>query len=463
VETQGWWSAIREAIVGTERDFTEGSISRAITLLSIPMVLEMAMESLFGIVDIFWVARLGADAMATVGLTESLLTIVFALAIGLSMATTAIVARRTGEKDTNGASRTAAQAIYLGLAIAAVLGAAGFLLAPRLLTIMGATPSIVATGSGFTRTILGGSVTVLLLFLINAVFRGAGDAAIAMRVLWIANAVNIVLNPLLIFGIGPFPEMGVTGSAVGTTIGRGIGVVYQLWILTQHSHRIRVEARHWALDLSVMKRLIQLSVGTIFQYLIGVASWIALIRINAIFGATAIAGYTLAIRMIVFAILPSWGMSNAGATLVGQNLGAGKPDRAEKSVYLAGLYNMVFLGAVAVVFIVFAPHLIALFTSDSQVALFAIDCLRLVSAGYIFYAWGMVLTQAFNGAGDTVTPSIINFLCLWVLQLPLAWFLAFPAGFGTRGVFASIAIAESALALFGFVAFRRGNWKLKKV
>jgi putative MATE family efflux protein len=462
-ESQGIRASIREAILGTERDFTEGSIGRAIALLSIPMVLEMAMESLFGVVDIFWVAHLGADAMATVGLTESFLTIVFALAMGLSMATTAIVARRTGEKNPEAASLAATQAILVGVVISIVLGIAGYLLAPDLLRAMGATESIIKTGAGFTRTILGGCITVTLLFLINAVFRGAGDAAIAMRVLWIANAVNIILNPLLIFGIGPFPQLGIAGSAVGTTIGRGVGVAYQLWVLTRHSHRIQVKPRHWRFDLDVMTRLVKLSIGGILQYLIGVASWIALIRINAFFGPAAIAGYTLAIRVIVFAILPSWGMSNAGATLVGQNLGASKPDRAEKSVYLAGFYNMMFLGFVAVIFIAFAPAIIGIFTHDAEVVPFAVACLRIVSAGYIAYAWGMVLTQAFNGAGDTTTPTVLNFFFHWILQIPLAWALAFPLGWGPKGVFIAIAAAESLLTVAALFVFRQGRWKLKKV
>jgi len=454
---------LREAIAGGQRDYTEGSISRAITLLAIPMVLEMAMESLFGIVDVFFVARLGADAVASVGLTESLLTPLFAVALGLSMGTTAIVARRTGEKRPEGAAVAAVQAILVGVAVSALLGVIGFLFAPKLLALMGANESIIRTGSGYSRTILGGCGTIFFLFLINAVFRGAGDASLAMRTLWLANLINILLNPCLILGLGPFPRLGVTGSAVGTTIGRGIGVLYQFWHLTAGAGRVHISRAQMRPDWKVMARLVRLSVGGMFQYFVAVASWIALVRMAATFGSAAIAGYTLAIRIVIFGILPSWGMSNAAATLVGQNLGAKKPERAEKSVWLSGFYNMCFLGCLGLVFVCFARPIVSLFTADSGVMEVATVMLRTVSCGYVFYAYGMVIVQSFNGAGDTNTPTIINLLCYWMWQIPLAYWLSFQAGLGVNGIFISIAVAESTLAVAGVLAFRRGRWKTIKV
>jgi putative MATE family efflux protein len=457
-------ASIRDAIRGdSDRDFTNERIGRAITLLAIPMVLEMMMESLFAVVDMFWVAHLGSDALATVGLTESVLTLLFAIAMGLSVATTAMVARRIGEKDPKAAAEAATQSILLGLIIAAAVGVTGGLFAGQLLRLMGASNSIIASGTGYARAIYGGSATVMLLFLINAVFRGAGDAALAMRALWIANIINIVLNPLLIFGLGPFPRMGVTGSGVGTTIGRGTGVLIQLWMLSRGKSRVVVRARQFRFQPELMARLVRLSLGGIFQYFVAVASWIGLVRMAAMFGSVAVAGYTLAIRLIIFAILPSWGMANAAATLVGQNLGAQKPDRAEQSVWRAGFYNMVFLGIVAATFIVFAVRLVSFFTQDPGVVPVAASALRFISYGYVFYAWGMVIVQAFNGAGDTITPTIINLCCYWAWQIPLAWFLAFRLNFGSNGVFLAITIAESTLAIAGVLAFRRGKWKLQKV
>jgi putative MATE family efflux protein len=463
-EDTGFFASIGDAIRGdSQRDFTNERIGRAITLLAIPMVLEMMMESLFAVVDMFWVAHLGSDALATVGLTESVLTLLFAIAMGLSVATTAMVARRIGEKDPKAAAEAATQSILLGLIIAAVIGITGGLFASQLLRAMGASESIIASGTGYARAIYGGSATVMLLFLINAVFRGAGDAALAMRALWIANAINIVLNPLLIFGLGPFPRLGITGSGIGTTIGRGTGVLIQLWMLSQGKSRVVVHTRQFRLQPELMIRLIRLSLGGIFQYFVAVASWIGLVRMAAMFGSVAVAGYTLAIRLIVFAILPSWGMANAAATLVGQNLGAQKPDRAEQSVWRAGFYNMVFLGVVAAMFVVFAVPLISIFTQDPGVGAVAVSALRFISYGYVFYAWGMVIVQAFNGAGDTVTPTIINLCCYWAWQIPLAWFLAFRMNLGSSGVFLAITIAESTLAIAGVLAFRRGKWKLQKV
>jgi putative MATE family efflux protein len=457
------WRTLRESVSGTEQDFTSGSIGRAITLLAIPMVLEMSMESLFSIVDVFWVGRLGPEAVATIGLTESLLTIIFAVAMGLSMATTATIARRTGEKDPAGASVAAVQAILSGIVISVPVGLIGVLYTPALFRMMGASPSLIATGSGYSMIILGGNVVIMLLFLINAVFRGAGDAAIAMRVLWIANAVNLVLDPCFIFGWGPFPEWGVTGSAVATTIGRGVGVIYQLAVLLRGSSRVQVRLDQARLDLGVMLRLLRISVGGMLQFLVATASWLGLVRIVAIFGDSALAGYTIALRIVIFALLPSWGMSNAAATLVGQNLGAGKPQRAERSVWVTGLGNMVFLGLVTIVFVVFAEPMIRVFTDDSAVVSYGVDGLRFISYGYIFYAYGMVMVQAFNGAGDTFTPTIINLFCYWLFQIPLAYTLALPAGLGAKGVFLAITIAESAIAVVGVLVFRRGRWKERTV
>jgi putative MATE family efflux protein len=459
VRNSGIWASLREAVMGSSQDFTEGNISRAIVLLAVPMVLEMCMESLFGVVDVFWVSRLGADAVATVGLTETALVLVFVIALGLSMGATALVARRMGEKDERAAGMVAVQAIIIGLVVSATTAIFGYFFAPNLLHIMGGSDSVVKLGSGYTRMILSGSVTIFLLFLINAVFRGAGDAAIAMRVLWVANIVNICLNPCLIFGLGPFPRLGVTGSAVGTTIGRGIGVLLQLWVLTSGRGRLAVHASQLRADFLVMWRLIRLSLNAMLQYMVQMASWIGMVRIIASFGSDATAAYTVAFKVIVFAILPSWGMSNAAATLVGQNLGAGKPERAETSVWRTGLYNMLFLGAIGLLFIAFAPQIIGLFTSDPAVAPLAVSALRLFSFGNVSYSYGMVITAAFNGAGDTATPTILNLICFWLCQIPLAWALAFHASLGPNGVYVAVVVSDSLLAALGILLFRRGKWK----
>ncbi|MEW6207611.1 MAG: MATE family efflux transporter [Acidobacteriota bacterium] len=457
------WRDVREAVRGSEQDFTEGGIGRAILLLSVPMILEMSMESLFAVLDVFFVARLGADSIATVGLTESMLTIVFGIALGLSMATTAMVARRTGEKDPAGAARAAVQAILLGVIISIPIGIVGLVYTPELFRLMGASESVIATGTAYGRIELGSNVIIMLLFLINAVFRGAGDAAVAMRVLWLSHAINIILDPCLIFGLGPFPELGVTGAGLGTAIGRGVGVIFQLWLLVKGSNRVRVSRDQWQVDFKLMMRLLRVSLGGIFQFLVATASWLGLVRIVAVFGDAALAGYTVAIRIIIFAILPSWGMSNAAATLVGQNLGAGKPDRAEKSVWLAGLSNMIFLLGVTIVFLLFAEPLIGLFTVDAAVVPYGVDCLRFISYGYIFYAYGMVMVQAFNGAGDTFTPTVINLFCYWLFQIPLAWWLAMKTSFEARGVFMAITIAESLLAVVSILVFRQGRWKTRQI
>jgi putative MATE family efflux protein len=457
------WRAVAESLAGSDQDFTEGSLERGIVLLAVPMVLEMTLESVFAVCDVFFVSRLGPAAVATVGLTEAVVTLVFGVAIGLSMATTAMVARRIGEKDRDGAACAAVQAILLGLGVSVVFGAMGVLAAPHILGLMGADAEGVRVGSSYTAVLLGGTVTIVLLFLINAVFRGAGDAAIAMRVLWLANAVNLVLDPCLIFGLGPFPELGVTGAAVATTIGRGTGVVFQLVLLARGRGRVALRRSDLRLDLGVMARLVRVSLGGIFQFLIATASWLGLVRILAVFGSAALAGYTIAIRVIIFSILPSWGPSNAAATLVGQNLGAGKPDRATRAVWLTALYNVGFLGLVAVVFLLWAHPIVRLFTADPVVVRVGADCLRTISYGYVFYAFGMVIVQAFNGAGDTWTPTVINLCCYWLFQIPLAWALARPLGLGAHGVFLAIAIAESLIAVVGLAVFRLGRWKTRTV
>jgi putative MATE family efflux protein len=461
IQKTGMLSLIREALAGSQRDLTEENLRRAIILLAIPMILEMVMESLFGVVDMFFVARLGVDSLATVALTESCLVLVFGIAMGLSMATTAFVARRIGEKDPAGASVAAVQAIALGVLLSAGVGVAGIFYAPKLLSLMGATPSVIRIGVTYTRILLGGSVTIFLLFLINAIFRGAGDAALAMRALWLANLINIVLDPCLINGWGPFPRLNVMGASVATTTGRGLGVLFQLWMLFGGFSRVRVFVHQIRIDWGVLWRLLKVSFTGILQFLIATASWTGLVRLCATFGSAPVAGYTVAIKIFMFVILPSWGLSNSAATLVGQNLGAKKPERAEAAVYQTGRYTSAYMGAIAVVFLIFTRPLAAFFTSDPAVQNVAIDCLRFISIGNICYAWGMVLVQAFNGAGDTRTPSMINFFCYWCFQIPLAWILATVVHWGPRGVFAAIPAAETAMTLASLVLFRSGSWKKK--
>jgi putative MATE family efflux protein len=457
------WQSVREAMRGSHQDFTVGSLNRSILLLAIPMVLEMVLESLFAVVDVFWVSRLGPDAIATVGLTESMVTLVFAVGIGLAMSTTAMVARRIGEKDGEGAAVAAVQAVFLGLLASLGLGIPFFVFAPRLLALMGATPSIIALGTNYTRIALGGSGVVLMLFLNNAIFRGAGDAAIAMRLLWVSNILNLILDPLLIFGIGPFPKLGVTGAALATFTGRGIGVLYQFYRLSQGTERIRILRRHLRVRGEVLWRLIRVSFIGILQFLIGQASWIGLVRIVSLFGAPALAAYTISIRVVIFAILPSWGLSNAAATLVGQNLGAGHPERARNAVWRTGLWNMAFLGSVGVLFIVFAPGIIHLFTNDPAVFPTAVHSLRIFSCGNIAYAYGMVLLQAFNGAGDTLTPMYVNLFGFWIVEIPLAWYLAMHTPVGVNGVFISVVIAQSVIVIISLVLFRQGRWARQRI
>ena len=458
-----FWASIREALRGSHQDFTAGNLNRAIVLLAIPMVLEMVLESLFAVVDVFWVGRLGANAVATVGLTESLLSLVFAVGFGLALSTTAMVARRIGEKDAAGAATAGVQAIFIGIATSLLIGAPCWIYAPKLLEVMGASPEIVATGSGYARIALGGCCAVLMLFLNNAIFRGAGDAAVAMRLLWVSNIINLVLDPCLIFGWGPFPRLGVTGAALATFIGRSIGVLYQFYRLLRGTERIRILVSQIRIDLHVLWRLVRVSVTGILQFAVADVSWIGLIRIVSFFGSAALAGYTIAIRILIFVILPSWGLSNAAATLVGQNLGAKQPERAEKSVWLTGLYNMFFLGSVGVFFAVFAEPIVRLFTNDPAVLPLAALCLRILSYGNIGYAYGMVMLQAFNGAGDTITPTIVNFFGFCLLELPLAYLLARPFGFGPKGAYYAIVFAEAAIAAAGVLLFRRGKWKQQEI
>jgi putative MATE family efflux protein len=457
------WETVKEAVRGSHQDFTQAPISRAVVLLAVPMVLEMMMESVFVVADVFFVGRLGADAVATVGITESWMTIMYALAIGLSIGAAATVARRTGEKDAEGAAKSAVQSIILGLGAAVVFGAIGISFGPQMLALMGASEDVLRTGSTFSRVMLGGSGTVVMLFLINAVFRGAGDAAIAMRVLWFANAINIILGPCLIFGIGPFPELGVVGASIGTTIGRGSGVLYQLYHLTRPGGRVEVHARHWRLDLSVMRTILRISGTATFQNFVSTASWMGLVRILSGFGSAAVAGNTIGIRIILFALLPSFGVSNAAATLVGQNLGAGKPARAEAAAWAVGLYNTIFLGGVGLIFLLFAPLIISFFTHDPDVARYGVSCLRIVSAGFLFYGYAMALIAGFNGAGDTRTPTLIALGCQWAFEIPLAWALAVPFGFGPTGVFIAVTAAFSTMSVVSAWLFKKGTWKQKSV
>jgi putative MATE family efflux protein len=461
--THSAWSTFREAIRGSHQDFTEGTLGRAVVLLAIPMVVEMLMESIFAVTDIFFVSKLGAAPVAAVGLTESMLAIVYALAMGLGTAVTAVVSRRIGEKEPDGAAHAAAQGVLLGVLVAIVLGLLGSSFAPQLLALMGASPDVLAQGTGFARVMLGGEASVILLFLLNAAFRGAGDAAIAMRVLLISNAINIVLGPCLIFGVGPFPHLGVTGAAIATTIGRGTGALIAFVTLTRGTHRLTVRRRHFAFDLEQMRTLVRLAGSATFQFIIGTASWIGLVRIISLFGSVELAGYTIAIRLLVFALMPAWGLANAAATLVGQNLGAGKPERAEQSVWTACKYNLVFLTAIGVVFIAIAPTLTGFFGHDVEVARVAARALRIMSIGFPCYAFGMVVMQAFNGAGDTWTPTWLNFLIFWCWEIPLAWFLAKPLHWGATGGFAAIPVAFSTMAVVGAVLFRRGAWREQRV
>jgi putative MATE family efflux protein len=458
-----FWGAVREALRGSQRDYTQGLVGRAILVLAIPMVLEMVMESVFAVCDVFFVSRLGAAAIATVGLTESWLTIIYAMAIGLAIGAAAMVARRTGERDLDGAAKAGGQAILLGLILASILGVLGGIFAPRILAVMGAQPDVLATGSTYARIMFGGNATIIMLFLINAIFRGAGDAAIAMRVLWLANAINIVLGPCLIFGLGPFPRLGVAGAAVATNIGRGTGALFALSRLLKPGSRIDLHTRHFRVDRALMAKIARLAWSAMFQLLIGMGSWIALTRVLATFGSNVVAGYTIGMRVITFALLPAAGLANAAATMVGQALGAKKPERAVQAVRIAGMYNMVVLSIVGALLALFAPAVARFFTADAEVIPFARDVLRIVAIGFPFYAWGMVISQSFNGAGDTRTPTLLNLFVFWCWEIPLAYVLAIRVGMGPRGIFVAMTVAFSTLAVAGAAVFRRGGWKTKRL
>jgi putative MATE family efflux protein len=453
------FALIKEAVLGSRQDFTAISLDRAIILLAVPMVLEMAMESLFGIVDIFFVAHLGADATATVGITEGMLVIVMAFAVGLSMGATAVVARRTGEHDKEGAAQAAVQAILLGLLIAVLTFSFCLPFAPKLLGLMGAGPEILHVGSTYARIMMSASGLILMLFLINGVFRGAGDAAVAMRVLWVANVINICLDPCLILGLGPFPRLGVTGAAVSTTIGRGVGFLFQLYLLWKGTDRMKIARRHLRVYFAVMRNIIKIAGNGVLQFLIATASWVLMVRLVQSFGSAATAGYTVAIRIVIFSILPSWGLSTAAATLVGQNLGAKQPERAEQSVWRAGFFNMIFLGGLSLIFLAFAPQLVGIFSHDPVVVRYGANCLRIISLCYGLYAYGLIVVQAFNGAGDTFTPSMINLFCYWVVQLPLAFLLGRRMGLGPNGIYFAVLVTETLLALISIYVFRLGRWK----
>jgi putative MATE family efflux protein len=454
---------VRESISDNETDFTVGPIGRALGLLAIPMMLEMAMEAVFAVVDIAFVSRLGTNAIAAIGLTEALITVLYAVAGGLGMAVTAMVSRRIGAKDRDAAAHVTGQAIWIGAVLAVAIGVGGVIYAADLLRMMGASEGVVAEGQGFMAMLLGGSASIIYLFLLNAAFRGAGDAPVALRSLTLANALNIALDPCLIFGLGPFPEMGVTGAAVATTIGRGIGVAYLAYCLFGGTRRLQIRIRHLVPAAALMLRMIRISAGGVGQFLISTSSWIAVMRIVALYGSAPIAAYTVGLRIIEFAILPAWGLGNAAATLVGQNLGADKPERAEQSVWRASKYNAIFMTAIGVVMILLAPQIVSLFSTEPEVIRYGTSCLRILGVGYPMYAVGMIIIQALNGAGDTTTPSVMNFICFWLLQIPLAYWLATAAGFGPDGVFLAIVIAESLLTAMGVVVFRTGKWRHAQV
>ena len=431
--------------------------------MSVPMIVEMMAESLFALVDIFFVSHLGPGAVAVVGITESMMYLIYSVAIGLSVGASATVARRIGEKDQEGAAKAATHSIYLGLLTAILLGIVGVIFAPDFLRLMGAEESVVAEGTNFTRIMLGGNLVVVFLFLLNSIFRGAGDAAIAMRVLWLANILNIILGPCFIFGLWIFPELGVTGAAIGTTIGRGCGVAFAAWYMFRGEKRFHIHSHSWRVDFDQLWRLVKVSAPAILQFFIQTASWIGLVRVITGFGTTAVAGYQIAIRVVIFALLPSLGLANAAATLVGQNLGAGKPERSEKAVWKAVFYNVIVQTSIGIFFVIFAERIARGFATDPAELMFATDALRIIAYGFLFYAFGMVLETAFNGAGDTWTPTILNLFVFWLFEIPLAYVLAYRFGFGPQGAFWAITISFSLLAVAAVVLFKRGKWKLKKV
>lgn len=463
IDLSSLWKDLRHAIAGNDMDFTSIKLSKAIFLLSVPMILEMVMESTFAVFDIYFVSKLGAEAVATVGITESLMTLVYAIGFGLSIATTAMVSRRIGEKNKRAASIAAVQAIVTGIIFSLFITVPGIFYSKELLSLMGASDGMIESGYKYTMIMLSGNGIIMLLFIINAVFRSAGDAAISMRVLFLANLLNIILDPCLIFGWGPFPELGITGAAVATNTGRGIAVIYQFYLLFKGNGRIKLMIRHLQISFKLIIKLIRLSMGGIGQNLIATSSWIFMVRIIAEFGSEVLAGYTIAIRIVIFSLLPSWGLANAAATLVGQNLGAKKKKRAERSVWTTGFANMILLGVFAIAFISWPGFFMELFTREPAVILAGKDCLQLISYGFLFYAMGMVMVQAFNGAGDTTTPTWMNAICFWMLEIPLAYLLALKAGFAEQGVYMAIVFAESCLTILGVILFRRGKWKEREV
>ncbi|MEZ4803511.1 MAG: MATE family efflux transporter [Gelidibacter sp.] len=463
ISIKQYFQFLKEAIRGKEQDFTAISIRRAIFMLAIPMILEMLMESTFALVDILFVSKVSVNAVATIGLTESVVVLVYAVAIGLSMAATAVVARRVGEKDLNGASQVAVQVILIGVLVALVVSIIGVIFAKDILALMGAEKDLINEGYGYTQWIFGGSVTIMLLFLINAVFRGAGNASVAMWTLVLSNGLNMILDPMFIFGFGPIPAFGVQGAAIATTIGRGTAVLFQLGILFYGYSRIKIRMKDLVLRTAVMLNLIKVSLGGIGQFLIGTSSWLFLMRIMSEFGSEVLAGYTIAIRVMMFTLMPAWGMSNAAATLVGQNLGAKHPDRAEKSVYITGKYNAIFMGLVSIIYLVLAPQIITWFNATPEVVKYGSLCLRVLASGYIFYGYGMVIIQSFNGAGDTKTPTYLNLISFWLFQLPFAYVMAVTLEVGPTGVFWAITFAEVLLAIIGFIWFKKGTWKTVQV
>lgn len=458
---QRWTTFIRLSLRDDDTDYTVGPIGRAVGLLAIPMMLEMSMEAIFAVVDIAFVSRLGTDAIAAVGITEALITVLYAVAVGLGMGITAMVSRRIGAKNADEAASVTGQALWLGALLSVVIGVFGVIYAEDMLRLIGASESVVQIGTGYTAVILGGAVTILYIFILNAAFRGAGDAAVALRSLWIANGLNIILDPCFIFGLGPFPEMGVTGAAVATTIGRGTGVLYQLWFLFDGRGRLEFHFRHMRLVPGLIKRMLVISIGGVGQFLIATSSWIIVMRIIALYGSNAIAAYTIALRMLEFVWLPAWGLGNAAATLVGQNLGADKAERAEKSAWRAVKYNFIFMTVIGFAMLAAAPVITGWFTNDPEVLRYGTICLRVLSIGFPLYAIGLILTQALNGAGDTFTPTIMNLVCFWILQIPLAYWLATQFGAGPNGVFIAIVLSESLLTILSIFVFRRGNWKLQ--
>jgi putative MATE family efflux protein len=460
------FSLIKQSLRGGEHDYTQGSIRQAIVLLAIPMILELSLESVFAVVDIFFVGHLpnSKNAIATVGLTEFAITIVYSFAIGLSTAATAVVARRTGEKNPDGAAHAGMQSLLMALMASVVFGVLGILFAEDILRIMGAEPEVIKDGAAFTRIMLGGSIVIVLLFLINGIFRGAGDAAMAMRSLWIASLLNIILCPMLIYGVGPFPELGLKGAAIATTIGRGIGVLYQCYHLFNGKGIIKIKPIHFKWDPPVIKTLVEVAWPATLQFVIQSGSWIVLGRLIAETGSTeAVAGYQVAIRNVVFFILPAWGLSNAAATLVGQNLGANQPERAEKSAMLTMKYNAIFMAAVTLIFLLLASPIISIFTKDPEVHRYGTLALQIIGSGFIFYGIGMVMIQSLNGAGDTKTPTWINFVGFWLFQIPLAYTLAKGFDWGPSGAFIAVPVAETAIAIAAFIIFKKGKWKTKKV